>query len=286
MDQDFKEQVELEVRRITSAQELEMRKLHSEEAREFREFLQKQFRYITFGVTTFAIVGAALFIWFFSDSVEKTREEMRATVDAKLIDYRIVGSLKDRLKDLVELAAKNDTTSEIIESKVLETSQRVVKEIADQLIKDAVATEVNSIEALDLDGLLFRALIPSGAILAFDTPSGCPDGWDSFVDAQSRFIVGASFGMRGNIPLSQPLTPHKYRAHGGDEWVSLTVAQMPTHSHSILRTDSDGDGNFVKWTAMGSPNNRSTGSGIGSAGESQPHPNMPPYIALYFCKKD
>ncbi|GEM_PF-4221430 len=130
-----------------------------------------------------------------------------------------------------------------------------------------------------------RPQIPSGAVVAFDRE--CPnEGWELYDRAGGRFIVGA--GHHSNRDTNGKLLTiySKPRLDGGEEQHTLTVAEIPAHSHPILRTDSkSGDGNFVNWTAMGSPNNKSTGAGTATVGKSQSHNNMPPYIALYFCKK-
>ena len=118
----------------------------------------------------------------------------------------------------------------------------------------------------------------AGAIVAFDLPTGCPDGWQEFVDAASRMIIGV--GSR-----------QIYRTQGGEEEHSLTVAELPNHSHKL--EDSH----------VGVPLDPKIPKDIGSAdaefykvqvlekltyskGGSVPHNNMPPYITLHFCKKE
>ncbi len=144
--------------------------------------------------------------------------------------------------------------------------------------------------------------IPSGMVAAFDLPSGCPQGWSPFADGQGRTIFGASFGLPDSLFRSDKLTQRKYRDHGGDEEVALSEAQMPRHRH-------DGpEGDYLMWwyKVGGGANHRvidesNPGGSIANgyaevrdtsdfslqpAGQSAPHNNMPPYIALYFCKKD
>ncbi len=135
---------------------------------------------------------------------------------------------------------------------------------------------------------------PSGAVLAFDisTEKGCPNGWEPFQVAAGRMIVGA--GVNNNTDSNgAALTDYPALqeglagAFGGEERTKLSVQQLPSHSHPILRTDrKDGDGKFVNWASMGGPNNKSTGQGTAAVGDNHAHNNMPPYIALYFCKKD
>ena len=117
MDPQDKDAIELEVHRVLATQEIELRKLWSAEATGFREFLQRQFRYITLGVSTFALAGAGLFAWFFSDSAESVKnhfsdsiksaqEQLIATVDEKIIDYRIMDVFQKRFNELTVIAAK------------------------------------------------------------------------------------------------------------------------------------------------------------------------------------
>ena len=126
------------------------------------------------------------------------------------------------------------------------------------------------------------AALPSSAVVAFDLPNGCPDGWTEFADAAGRTIIGQGSGMDdGN---GKPLTGRKYRGHGGEEKVKLTVAEMPTHGHSGVT--AVGSYNAAHLATQDSQNLPQARGSIGASGSSKPHNNMPPYIALYFCKKD
>ena len=101
-------QIELEVRRVLAAEEVKLRTILTDEATSYREFLQRQFNQVTIGITALAAVGAGLFVWFFSDSVSKTQEQLEATVDAKIIDYRIVESFRARVDEIVQITATSD----------------------------------------------------------------------------------------------------------------------------------------------------------------------------------
>lgn len=78
---------------------------------------------------------------------------------------------------------------------------------------------------------------------------------------------------------------------GGSETVSLTVEQIPSHSHGnglynrLLRVKAD-----CTATAPGIDNTCGepdiiTSQPISFTGGNQPHSNMPPYIVLKACKK-
>lgn len=138
------------------------------------------------------------------------------------------------------------------------------------------------------------ANFPAGAVLAFDLPSQCPDGWSPFAEGQGRVVVGASFGIDDNLFRGTALTQRKYRDHGGEERVTLTEAQMPEHRHisgdfdSIMTGVGAGQapaGLLEDIQESGRANLYRRGA-MPVAGGSEPHNNMPPYIALYLCKKD
>ncbi len=137
------------------------------------------------------------------------------------------------------------------------------------------------------------AALPSGAVVAFDAPTRCPEGWSEFADAQSRVIVGAAFGTGfsprlGDDPDGGALAEYKYREHGGWERVRLTTAHLPAHEHKVAQAGAD---TAVDIPGMVSGTAAAVRTAIGGdtttpIGGDQPHPNMPPFLALYICKKD
>lgn len=109
--------------------------------------------------------------------------------------------------------------------------------------------------------------IPRNVVLAFDQAE-CPEGWERYNEADGRFILGVREGM----PL---------RATGGSEAHRLTIEEMPTHDHgAVFGGDGRKAGMLNEWPyhASGYERMRPTGGG-------RPHNNMPPYIALIYCKK-
>lgn len=158
------------------------------------------------------------------------------------------------------------------------------------------------------------AAMPKNAVVAFDTPDACPDEWSPFAPAASRVIIGAyNGGDAGRFaldPADQPLTQYKYRDHDGWESVKLTVDQMAEHKHNAGNLKTEDADPFIHSTSLGLGLSGGTPGGLFKAnlnpasgpdygahshmikgltdvsGRSEPHPNMPPYIALYFCKKD
>lgn len=134
--------------------------------------------------------------------------------------------------------------------------------------------------------------LPAGAVVAFDSSDSqtCPgENWKLFDEARGRFIVGAGHGE------NKELTPLKLGDEGGYEKHQLTLEEMPNHGHVLeapetiaLQLWKDGsDGAKRVLNRYGSPtesiNEKYAGDTTIKTGK--PHNNMPPYIALYFCKK-
>ena len=152
------------------------------------------------------------------------------------------------------------------------------------------------------------ASIPVGTVAAFDRDyklqSACPPGWSFYEPAGGRMIVGAgehdnkwfseNEGKAQSIPVYQGYSQEIYtgraetkdsRATGGEVKHKLTVAEMPTHFHiEVLGAGAPGNGTGVGIAAQGVQNVPAFQTQ--PAGSGDPHNNMPPFIALYFCKKE
>jgi microcystin-dependent protein len=108
-------------------------------------------------------------------------------------------------------------------------------------------------------------------------------------DGQSTFALP---DLRGRIPIHQG-NGFILAETGGAEEITLTVNQIPAHSHPWLGTASIANQanplsnvvaqtntfDFYQSTAGGSPMAPQT---IGSVGGSQPHTNFQPYLCVNF----
>lgn len=146
----------------------------------------------------------------------------------------------------------------------------------------------------------------------------CPAGW---AEASGQLLplapntvlfslLGTTYGgdgvtnfalpdLRGRAPIHQGqgpgLSPRTIGEAGGTEAVTLVSSEMPMHSHSLLGTTDAADAatptNAVLATkvrttvykAAGSPDTALHGDSIATAGGSQPHANMPPYLVMRWC---
>jgi len=134
-------------------------------------------------------------------------------------------------------------------------------------------------------------------VIAFDLPTGCPQGWSVFERGLSRTLVGATQTTIANVPNTdanqQRLSARPYLSTGGEEKHALTEPEMPSHSHGVqdvLHSDYQrGGGGYRGTDVVGQvPGDDPKGSirYTEAAGSGQPHNMMPPFIALFFCRKN
>jgi microcystin-dependent protein len=109
-------------------------------------------------------------------------------------------------------------------------------------------------------------------------------------DGQSTFALP---DLRGRIPLHQG-NGVTLAETGGAEEVTLTVQQIPAHSHAYLGTETIADSaapetNIVaKSTTVdlyiggGNPNSAFSSQAVTAIGGSQPHSNFQPYLCVDF----
>jgi len=108
-------------------------------------------------------------------------------------------------------------------------------------------------------------------------------------DGQSTFALP---DLRGRVPIHFG-NGFTLAETGGVETVTLTVSQIPAHSHALLATQNAGDqgnpgGNVaaqnaaVKLYVESDPTANAGGSTISSTGGSQPHDNFQPYLCIDF----
>lgn len=108
-------------------------------------------------------------------------------------------------------------------------------------------------------------------------------------DGQSTFALP---DLRGRIPLHQG-NGFTLAETGGVEEVTLTVQQIPSHSHALLASTDVGTNpspasevpattSTFDWYVDSAPSAAMAATSIGSVGGSQPHTNFQPYLCVNY----
>ena len=204
------------------------------------------------------------------------------------------------------------------ENKENQSIDEFKRELRNKVIQAIVAGVVAIIVAIGAATLTLVSnlpgsvgIVPRGAVAAFDLEA-CPTGWSPFAHAWGRFIVGAvSTADLGKIPGDfrqddggANLVERTFGLPGGEQAHILLPNEIPEHRH-FLAADVGEDGrnnvltqsNTIKitdgaavghdpWYILRGTSEVAT-LGLSSAfGGSEAHNNMPPYVALHYCRKD
>lgn len=151
------------------------------------------------------------------------------------------------------------------------------------------------------------AAVPIGAIIMWGgSVTSIPLGWGlcngtvygniTSPDLTGRFVVGA-----GQSPMAPAFTTqYGVGDMGGEEFHQLTIEEMPSHNHGIVKNPSNeqySGWNFKAWGVLGSdanppgvieggdPNNTVKDANGMAIPLTLPHNNMPPYYALAYIIK-
>ena len=121
------------------------------------------------------------------------------------------------------------------------------------------------------DGSTVSRELYSDLFKAVGTVFGEGDGSTTFKlpDYRDKFVLGAG----GDVDLAET---------GGEKEVTLTVAHIPPHNHSIKSTSNAGsDSCYVRESSKAVWQTDK----ISNTGGGQPHNNMPPYVGTYYIIK-
>lgn len=169
----------------------------------------------------------------------------------------------------------------------LQVGGQIINNTTISNINDLAGVSCNAGEALTKMGSTFMCApmgaMPGGGIAAFLT--SCPSGWQSLPDVSGRVLVASGNGYNSGDK-------------GGSDTVTLTVDQMPSHSHGNGIYD-DGSGFNRFWRGRkavpnqgGSAIKDGNGPGGGtyegvteSIGNNQPFDNRQSYYVVNYCRK-
>jgi microcystin-dependent protein len=104
--------------------------------------------------------------------------------------------------------------------------------------------------------------------------------------------------LRGRVPISLGQGPglRHYRAgeKGGQEQVTLRVAEMPLHNHALTAGDNattnnpsgsiPGKSKHKIYEAANQADSKMAANTVMNAGNSQAHENRPPYLTIRMCR--
>jgi microcystin-dependent protein len=115
-------------------------------------------------------------------------------------------------------------------------------------------------------------------------------------------LIGTTYGGDGQQTFALPNLQSRYPVHsgpsaplgdvGGAEQVSLSTTTMPSHTHAVAAaaapatSASPSNAFWASWRSSeyrtSAPNAAMNPAGLGPSGSSQPHDNMPPFLAINF----
>lgn len=182
------------------------------------------------------------------------QDTSEANVQAKLIKI---------YQDLIAMTQGNVADNSITSSKIVNGNITTEKLANNSVTKEKIDFGLFLVPS-GFIGMWSGATVPNGWFLC--------DGTNGTPDLRNRFIVGA--GSTYNIGNT-----------GGSDTVTLTVDEMPKHTHTYYEgiTDDGYEKNLdsIKHDALYVNKKKQTTS----VGGDKPHENRPPYYALAFIMK-
>ncbi|MDJ0946492.1 MAG: hypothetical protein QNJ30_23825 [Kiloniellales bacterium] len=191
-----------------------------------------------------------------------------------------------------------------------EVARDVAEEAAQRVAQDKIVAALASDKGFVEDTARAAERSLENAVIAFDTESKCPEGWDRFWPATSRVIIGAAVLEEmaevpagfSQDPNGKRLTPRPLREALGEEKVALKIEELPSHRHltspalaspdpavfesADIRKIEEEMKKRIEIRMDGARGSVERVPYTNFAGGVEAHNNLPPYIGLYFCKKE
>lgn len=146
--------------------------------------------------------------------------------------------------------------------------------------KVAVIDESGWIYSRALSALILEAVYPVGSI------------YISVNSTSPQILFGGTWeAIQGKFLLASSST-HKAGSTGGEETHTLTMGEMPEHTHPMYVSNGGGDGSWAPnegtYLVDSATDTQTTWwarLGMNYAGGGNAHNNMPPYLAVYMWKR-
>jgi hypothetical protein len=267
--------------------ELEVRRILANEVEGHRNFLQSQFRNLTWGLGILFTVASIIFVFIFGKSIDESKATLISTIDSKVVDYRIVESFKDKLNEFINIAVEgavdDDNTTKKINLKVNELAKNSLLSVTTDIENKLLATvneQIIKSTNLNASEIIGKVSMPSGAVIAFNKTK-CPIGWTEYMPAQGRFIRGIDKSGNRADPDGERLPGNlqddslNEHSHGGV--ISTSIGNDGKENRSYIDA---GDGNIGRSTFNATGNN--TLSHTKTFGGSETRPLN---VALLYCVK-
>lgn len=129
----------------------------------------------------------------------------------------------------------------------------------------------------------WESIVQNGGISAFNS-STCPDGWTDYTAADGRALLGTGYFDT----LHAGIVRYKTGDKGGEAKHTLTIEEMPTHSHNrpIIEHICQACHNNLGLAKLKTgSSNWSDPAPTSSQGGGQAHENRSPFVAVKFCSK-
>ena len=168
-------------------------------------------------------------------------------------------------------------------------STNVPQEWTNLVARDLPSTSisVNTVRStVPVPGSMANSSLPLGAIVIWSgTVASIPSGWqlcdgtNGTPDLRDRFVVGARQDVGG---IAETNVSGVLTKTGGEAQHTLTIAEMPAHTHSYRWWNAWYFSGSSELAAKGSYNDNAQTSTVGGG---KPHNILPPYYALCFIMR-
>lgn len=234
-------------------------KILTEDIQAHRDYIHRLYRSAFVAGAVLVTAGVGLGYWVLGKQL-----------DARVFEYRIVESLRDRAKDI---------STQIIDGAKIAAQKEVdtyIKEKIGAEVEQQIEPKLQALSAESLPELFERFAFPYGTVIAMDRQE-CPQGWAQWEAGAGRTIIGAGQG--------QGLSERKLRQLGGSEVHTLSLGELPAHTHSTIQMIGDNNVDGVDSTTVRSGDHHNESRQTGAAGGGKSHNNMQPFVVLNFCIK-